>query len=76
MCHGDVSVSGGVLPDLRYSAALSSDQWFNIVLDGLLQPNGMVSFKKELSRSDAEAIRSYVIFRANESKSEDRRLAK
>jgi quinohemoprotein ethanol dehydrogenase len=75
-CHGDVAVSGGVLPDLRYSAALSSDQWFNIVLDGLLQPNGMVSFKKELSHSDAEAIRSYVIFRANESKSEGRHLVK
>jgi mono/diheme cytochrome c family protein len=66
MCHGDVAVSGGVLPDLRYSAALSSDQWTNIVLGGLLQPNGMVSFSKELSHKDAEAIRAYVISRANE----------
>jgi PQQ-dependent dehydrogenase (methanol/ethanol family) len=66
MCHGDVAVSGGVLPDLRYSAALSSDQWINIVLRGLLQPNGMISFRKELSHKDAEAIRAYVISRANE----------
>src|ERR1700683_547140 len=70
MCHGDVAVSGGVLPDLRYSAALSSDQWTNIVLGGLLQPNGMVSFRKELSHKDGEAIRAYVISRANEIETE------
>ena len=52
-CHGDAVVSGGVLPDLRYSSALADDQWFDIVLDGLLQPNGMVSFSKELSHNDA-----------------------
>ena len=67
-CHGDVAVSGGLIPDLRYSVALASDQWFDIVLGGLLQPNGMVSFKKELSHRDAEAIRSYVIARANKTK--------
>jgi alcohol dehydrogenase (cytochrome c)/quinohemoprotein ethanol dehydrogenase len=67
-CHGDVAVSGGVLPDLRYSSALAGDQWFNIVLDGLLRQQGMVSFSSELSRQDAEAIRAYVIFRANQSK--------
>ncbi|HXW17841.1 MAG TPA: PQQ-dependent dehydrogenase, methanol/ethanol family [Candidatus Acidoferrales bacterium] len=66
-CHGDVAVSGGVLPDLRYSSALANDGWFHIVLDGLLQPHGMVSFKKELSRGNAAAIRAYVIFRANQS---------
>ncbi len=66
-CHGDVAVSGGVLPDLRYSSALVNDDWFHIVLDGLLQPHGMVSFKKELSRGDADDIRAYVIFRANQS---------
>lgn len=69
-CHGDVAVSGGVLPDLRYSATLANDQWFNVVLDGLLQPNGMVSFSKDLSRRDAESIRAYVIARANETKAE------
>src|SRR5208282_4598561 len=40
-CHGDVAVSGGVLPDLRYSSALSSNQWFDIVLSAMLKPNGM-----------------------------------
>jgi quinohemoprotein ethanol dehydrogenase len=67
MCHGDVAVSGNVLPDLRYSSTLANDSWFQIVLGGLLKPNGMVSFEKELSRHDAEAIRAYVIARANQS---------
>jgi quinohemoprotein ethanol dehydrogenase len=69
-CHGDVAVSGGVLPDLRYSTALGDDQWFDIVLKGLLKQAGMVSFAKELSRDDAAAIRAYVIFRANESRAQ------
>ena len=67
-CHGDVAVSGGVLPDLRYSPALANEQWFEIVRGGLLKPLGMVSFAKEISKPDAIAIRDYVIFRANQSK--------
>jgi quinohemoprotein ethanol dehydrogenase len=67
-CHGDVAVSGGVLPDLRYSSTLANDRWFSVVLDGLLRQYGMVSFAKQLSRKDAEAIRAYVILRANQSK--------
>jgi quinohemoprotein ethanol dehydrogenase len=65
-CHGDVAVSGGVLPDLRYSGTLGGDQWFYVVLNGALKSNGMVSFKGELSREDATVIRDYVIFRANQ----------
>jgi quinohemoprotein ethanol dehydrogenase len=65
-CHGDVAVSGAILPDLRRSSALSDDAWFEIVLRGDLQSQGMVSFAKELSRHDAIAIRSYVIFRRNQ----------
>jgi PQQ-dependent dehydrogenase (methanol/ethanol family) len=69
-CHGDVAVSGGVLPDLRYSGTLDNDQWFEVVLHGLLQQFGMVSFQKELSKEDAAAIRAYVIQRANQSLAE------
>jgi PQQ-dependent dehydrogenase (methanol/ethanol family) len=65
-CHGDVAVSGGVLPDLRQSNTLTDDTWFDIVLHGNLQSQGMVAFSKELSRGDAAAIRSYVIFRRNQ----------
>ena len=67
-CHGDVAVSGGVLPDLRYSRTLSDDRWFEVVLDGARKQQGMVSFAAELSRMDAADIRDYVIFRANQSK--------
>jgi alcohol dehydrogenase (cytochrome c)/quinohemoprotein ethanol dehydrogenase len=66
-CHGDVAVSGGVLPDLRYSKMLAEEQWLSIVIDGALRPAGMISFAKELTRDDARAIRSYVIFRVNQS---------
>jgi hypothetical protein len=60
-------VSGGVLPDLRYSKMLARNQWLSIVINGALSSAGMVSFSKELTQDDAEAIRSYVIFRANQS---------
>jgi len=69
-CHGDVAVSGGVLPDLRYSGTLGSEGWFYVVLQGMLQSNGMVSFQQELTRDDAAAIRAYVIFRANQTLTE------
>jgi alcohol dehydrogenase (cytochrome c)/quinohemoprotein ethanol dehydrogenase len=69
-CHGDVAVSGGVLPDLRYSGTLDNDVWFGVVLEGLLKQAGMVSFDKELTLADARAIRAYVIFRANQSLAE------
>jgi alcohol dehydrogenase (cytochrome c)/quinohemoprotein ethanol dehydrogenase len=69
-CHGDVAVSGGVLPDLRYSGTLDNDAWFGVVLEGMLKQAGMVSFDKELTRADARAIRAYVIFRANQSVAE------
>jgi alcohol dehydrogenase (cytochrome c)/quinohemoprotein ethanol dehydrogenase len=67
-----VAVSGGVLPDLRYSSTLANDQWFAIVLRGMLQTNGMVSFAKELSHEDAANVRAYVIFRANQSLAEQK----
>jgi quinohemoprotein ethanol dehydrogenase len=69
-CHGDVAVSGGILPDLRYSSTLETNEWFSDVLDGMLKAEGMVSFAPELSRDDAAAIRSYVILRRNQTLAE------
>jgi alcohol dehydrogenase (cytochrome c)/quinohemoprotein ethanol dehydrogenase len=69
-CHGDVAVSGGVLPDLRYSGTLTNDRWFRVVLEGTRKQAGMVAFAKELSRQGALAIREYVIYRANQSLAE------
>ena len=39
-----------------------------MVIDGMLHENGMVSFRSALNPSDAEAIRQYLIKRANEDK--------
>jgi PQQ-dependent dehydrogenase (methanol/ethanol family) len=69
VCHGDSAVSGGVMPDLRYAQALSQkDLWQRIVHDGVLTDNGMMAFRSELSPSDIETIRAYVIHRAHQTK--------
>ena len=39
-----------------------------IVVGGALKHNGMVSFKRVVTAQDAEAIRQYLIKRANEDK--------
>ncbi|MGC4252751.1 MAG: PQQ-dependent dehydrogenase, methanol/ethanol family [Sphingobium sp.] len=65
-CHGVMAVSSGILPDLRWSPASGDPEvWNQVVLGGALAANGMVSFKHELSREDAEAIRAYVVHQAN-----------
>jgi len=62
VCHGPLAVSSGVLPDLRWSYQAETEElWSDIVMDGALTDNGMVSFKKFLSTDDAEAIRAYVL---------------
>lgn len=67
VCHGDAAVAGGLNPDLRHSGMINKTKDFNaIVLGGALAGNGMVSFASALSEGDAEAIRHYVIKRANE----------
>lgn len=69
VCHGDAAVAGAVNPDLRHSGALgSADAVKAIVIDGQLHDMGMVSFKSALRPEDAEAIRLYLIKRANEDK--------
>lgn len=67
-CHGGNAVSGGVVPDLRHSLTIGDAETFNeIVHEGALSENGMVSFAEIMSREEAESIRTYVIRRANES---------
>jgi len=66
-CHGDSAVSGGVVPDLRWSPANRSPQaWREVVIDGARKDRGMVSFAPVLSAAEAESIRAYVIKRAND----------
>jgi alcohol dehydrogenase (cytochrome c)/quinohemoprotein ethanol dehydrogenase len=69
VCHGDAAVAGALNPDLRYSGAINSaDAVKAIVVDGALAHNGMVSFKVAVGPEDAEAIRQYLLKRANEDK--------
>ncbi|GAA0319997.1 hypothetical protein GCM10009087_32890 [Sphingomonas oligophenolica] len=69
VCHGDAAVAGGLNPDLRHSGALNAAEAIrSVVIDGALHENGMVSFKSALTADDAEAIRQYLISRANEDK--------
>ena len=64
-CHGDGLRTGGVTPDLRWSSAQVHEIWQDIVLGGVLEARGMVSFSDYLNADDAEAIRQYVLAEAN-----------
>jgi len=68
VCHGPAAVSANsaTFPDLRFSnRILNADTWSAVVERGELEANGMVSFREVLEPNDAEAIRAYVISRAN-----------
>ncbi len=60
------AASGGLVPDLRYSAQLKDDAWYDNRAERSAQDNGMVSFADVLAIEDATDIRNYVIKRANE----------
>jgi quinohemoprotein ethanol dehydrogenase len=68
-CHGNDGRMSSAFPDLRYAGPLWSAEAFKaIVIDGVLQANGMVSFRKSLTPQDAEAIRAYVVRLAHQAK--------
>jgi alcohol dehydrogenase (cytochrome c)/quinohemoprotein ethanol dehydrogenase len=65
-CHGVDAVNEGILPDLRYSARLVSEEaWASVVRDGALAATGMASFAQVLSAAEIESIRAYVIAQAH-----------
>ena len=64
-CHGPLAISSGVLPDLRWSYATGdTHEWEDILINGSLKENGMVSFKDQITPGQAEAIRAYVLDQA------------
>ena len=66
VCHGPFAVSGGVLPDLRWSIyTANAESWKGVVVDGNLQSIGMVSFADVLTEDEVEAIRAYVVTQAH-----------
>jgi quinohemoprotein ethanol dehydrogenase len=67
VCHGEAAVGGGVVPDLRTSPFIATtNAWNSILVDGALRQGGMAPFAQVLDRTQATAIRDYVIHRANE----------
>ena len=68
-CHGIEAVGSTFLPDLRRSATIGdAETWEAIVHDGILTQNGMVGFEGSISREEVQAIRAFVIHRANADK--------
>ncbi|MEM9738899.1 MAG: PQQ-dependent dehydrogenase, methanol/ethanol family, partial [Pseudomonadota bacterium] len=66
VCHGQLAVSSGVLPDLRWSAITADEStWASVVNDGTLAATGMVAFSDVLSAEEAETIRAYVMRQAH-----------
>lgn len=69
VCHAPGAVGSTVLPDLRRSGTLSNPaSWQAVVREGMLQGRGMASFAESLSAEESNAIREWVIFRANQDK--------
>jgi alcohol dehydrogenase (cytochrome c)/quinohemoprotein ethanol dehydrogenase len=69
VCHAPGAVGSTVLPDLRRSGTLGDrGAWLAVVNDGILKDSGMASFAGSLSREQMDAVREYVIARANQDK--------
>jgi quinohemoprotein ethanol dehydrogenase len=64
-CHG-LNAVAGPLPDLRYSSKSTLDSLESIVLGGARQSGGMPSFRKILTAREVDAIRAYIISRAQQ----------
>lgn len=66
LCHGVNAVSAS-LPDLRYSSKNTIESLDQVLLNGVLAPVGMPSFKKILNAEDVKALQAYIVARARES---------
>jgi quinohemoprotein ethanol dehydrogenase len=65
MCHDTAFGNRALFPDLRYSPMINTSEAFrSVVIDGILQTRGMVSFKDRFSAEDAEAVRAHITQRA------------
>nr|WP_298795404.1 PQQ-dependent dehydrogenase, methanol/ethanol family [uncultured Acetobacter sp.] len=66
-CHGDNAEGAGVLPDLRWSGSIRhQDAFYNVVGRGALTAYGMDRFDTSMKPDEIEAIRQFIIKRANE----------
>ena len=66
-CHGPAAIQVGILPDLRRTPYLQNDEVFaSVVIGGARQSHGMANFNSVLKPDDVQAIRAFVVQRANE----------
>ena len=66
-CHGAEVVSGGSMPDLRYSATGTHEKFEEIVRGGARREVGMPSFSEDLTSAQVRLIHAYVLDRARQS---------
>ncbi len=66
VCHGIKAIGGGAVPDLRFASRETHERFVDIVLGGIREPNGMVSFGDVLSAEEARQIQAYVLARVAE----------
>lgn len=72
VCHGALTFSSGVIPDLRWSAySGDADAWQAVVADGVLADQGMVSFNDLLTLEEIESIRAYVVTQGHNTLAEE-----
>ena len=69
MCDGDTGANNSSVPNLRYSRSIAdSDLFRSFVLGGIAEERGMPDFSQDITGEELEAIRAYVIKRANDLK--------
>jgi PQQ-dependent dehydrogenase (methanol/ethanol family) len=68
-CHGPAAIQVGILPDLRRTPYLQTEEAFDsVVIGGARQAHGMANFASVLTPADVHAIRAFVVLRANQDK--------
>ncbi|PZN32636.1 MAG: PQQ-dependent dehydrogenase, methanol/ethanol family [Proteobacteria bacterium] len=69
-CHGENGQTrGAMFPDLTRTPLLHSQERFDqVVLKGALSARGMASFAQVLEPADTQAIRAFIVARANDMK--------
>jgi quinohemoprotein ethanol dehydrogenase len=65
VCHGFLTYSSGLLPDLKWSTADTHKEFEQIVLGGARKARGMASFADLLKPEDVKAVQAYVLREAN-----------
>jgi len=72
ICH-----RGPVNPDPRRSTTLTNAEAFKaVVIDGVLSPNGMASFRDHLTPAQAESIRAYLLSEAEKLRAQEQGAGK